>query len=78
MVLLPIQAGILMGKDYLYEQPTIKEGNQSYRFGCPEVENGDNKDLFLILSMHSATNEQSEETLILHSNMCSLYMYNYN
>ena len=63
MVLLPIQAGTLMGKDYFCEQPLIKERNQIYRFGSPEPENGDNPDLFLILSMHCAASEQSKETL---------------
>ena len=63
MVLLPIQAGTLMGKYYFCEQPMIKESNQIYRFGCPEPENGDNRNLFLILSMHCAASEQSEETL---------------
>ena len=62
MVLLPIQAGTLTGKDYFCEQPMIKESNQMYRFGCPEPENGDNRHLFLILSMHWAASELSEET----------------
>ena len=52
-----------MGKDYFSKQPMIEERNQIYRFGCPESENGDNRDLFLILSMHCAASEQSEETL---------------
>jgi len=42
MVLLPIQAGALMGKHYIYEQPVIHEGDQIYRFGCPAFENRDN------------------------------------
>ena len=63
MVMLPIQAGTLMGKDYFSKQSMIEERNQIYRFGCPESENGDNRDLFLILSMHCAASEQSEETL---------------
>ena len=64
MVLLPIQAGTFMGKDYFCEQPMIKESNQVYRFGCPEPENGDNRNLFLILSTHCAASEQSEQTLL--------------
>ena len=52
-----------MGKDYFCKQLLIKERNQIYRFGSPEPENGDNRDLFLILSMHCAASEQSEETL---------------
>ena len=63
MVLLPIQAGTLMGKDYFCKQPMIKERNRIYRFGWPESENGDNRDLFLILSVHCAASELSEETL---------------
>ena len=52
-----------MGENYFYEQPMIQESNQIYRFGCPEFENRDNQDFFLILSTHYDTNEQSEETL---------------
>lgn len=64
MVLIPIQAGTLMGKKIIfYEQPMIKEGNEIYRFGCPEFENRDNQDSFLISRMHCAMNEQSEGTL---------------